>query len=164
MCVAVGFLPLTLTAGESGLGLRADFGILPHQGLSVNRVDENGQKGDSVVAIPQPTVQDLARGFIEQPNAVELKVVSNTAWVLLLSTVNVDMGTSDDGSYVKPIEDFQVRAGNRPYVSLSHEGQKLLSGPPGVFFPTLDYRTIANPDTYRPGTYSIEVVYMITSR
>jgi len=152
-----------MTATESGLGLKADFGILPFQVLSADHVDSGGQKGGSVVVMQEPTPQDLNRGFIEQLNAVELKIVSNIAWVLLVSTDNNNLGTSDDGTYIKPIDDFQLRAGVGPYISLSQKSQKLMEGSPGVLIPSIDYKLLTDSDTFHPGNYKVEVIYMITS-
>ncbi len=142
------------------------FEVLPAQSLSVGSFDDTeGQEtiGLATVQIPNPSFRDLARGFIEQKDAVELEIVSNIPWRVTVSTSNSDMGRSSDGSASKPVSDFQVR-GNGKYQSVSNEDQILIEGSGGSFKIEIDYRMLFDAETYKEGDYELTLTYTIAGK
>jgi len=143
------------------------FEVLPAQSLSVGSFEDADEFSQTVglatVHMPQPTQRDLARGFIEQRDAVELDISSNIPWRITINTNNGDMGLSADGSTAKPVSDFQVR-GNGDYQSVSNEDQTILEGSGGVFKVELDYRLLFDPQEHKDGDYTLTLTYTIAGK
>jgi len=157
-------LPATnLLAASSNTKVGVSFSILPFQMLSI----AGGASGNSAVSsvhVPQPQIADLNRGYIDQRNAVRLSLRSNVPWRVKVRTSNRDMGTSFDGSYVKPVSDFQLRAAGSPYLTIDDTDQVLLRGNFGKYDFDIDYRTLFDKGAFRSGNYQIDIVYTIVSR
>ena len=158
------FIPVFELLAASSTTVRVGFEILPFQQLSISGGRSAGNTAVSTVRLPQPSAADLTRGYIELPNAVNLAVRSNIPWAVTVRTDDANMGQSFDGSYTKPVSDFQLRVGNGAYTPISQRNQVLLQGSYGQHNFNVDYRTLFDPSTYRQGNYQVTVIYTIVSR
>jgi len=165
LIILVGVLgPAVLLWGESSTTVQVGWRVLSTQVLSI--LGSDGPEGPSVAStfiVPQPTSEDLARGYIERRRALVLVARSNTPWTISVRTDDEDMGRSFDGTYVKPITDLLVRAEGGPYLPISHQDQVIASGPPGEHQIGVDYRVLFDPKTHRDGNYHITVIYTIST-
>ncbi len=139
------------------------FHLAPFQTLSLADGPFGARTAYSV-HIPQPSARELARGHVDVPGAVTLNVHSNAPWVVNVRALSPDMGHSDDGAVTKPLADFQLRAANRPYITLDTQDQRLIQGDHGRFSFEVDYRVRFDPRTHRDGDYALDLLYTITSR
>lgn len=159
--VALAAVPLL---GEDSETAQVGWTIASYQTLSIVGSDGSGDgQVESRFAVPEPSDADLARGHVERPNAVRLNARSNTAWVITARAESANMGTSDDGSYTKPIRDLQVRADGGTYTPLSQDNQIIASGGAGKRTVGVDYRVAFDQAEYRPGDYEATVVYTIST-
>jgi hypothetical protein len=133
--------------------------VVPFQSLSISNA--SAKTVSDTFIIPQPTPQDLKRGYIEKENAIVLIAKSNVNWVINVRTPNSDMGVSFDGTYVKPISDFQLRAGGS-YLTVSYHDQMLAKGPHGEHEIGVNYKVLFGED-HRDGNYKITLIYTITT-
>lgn len=163
--LAVAALPtVQLFADSSSATAKVSFRILPYQKLSISSGRSAGNTAMSSVRIAQPDLNDLSRGYIEQRNAIQLEVQSNIPWLVRVRTDDGNMGRSFDGTYTKPVSDFQVRLEGGRYFSLSNSDQLLHQGDQGVYQFNIDYKTLFNKQSYSNGNYQIKVLYTIVSR
>jgi len=72
------------------------------------------------------------------------------------------MGRSDDGTYVKPLSDFSLRANGGSYFSITIFDQTLATGGIGVHPFLIDYKVKTEKDSYKQGEYSLTLIYTIT--
>ncbi len=129
------------------------------------RAEGGGASVSSPFVIPNPTPEDLERGYVERLGAVTLLARSNVPWLIAVRAEDADMGTSFDGSVTKPITDFQVRAsGQGRYLTVQRYDQALTAGPPGEHRVPVDYRVLFDRERHRPGNYRITLVYTISTR
>ena len=87
---------------------------------------------------------------------------SNVNWRIIVHTPDPDMGRSYDGSYVKPLSDFQLRASGSAFFSISNVDQVLAGGAHGKYEVPVDYRVLLHPERYKPGDYHLTLIYTIT--
>ena len=138
--------------------------VLPFQSLSI--AGEEGSK-TSVVShfdLRAPTPADLAAGYIEEDGALVLVAASNIPWTVKVHAVESNMGASYDGTYVKPLSDFLLRANEGAFFPITQFDQTLASGTRGEYKLTIDYKVKLNSDSYRPGDYGLTLVYTITGK
>ena len=180
-------LSIMLTLGASGFSSSSGsesgstsvgWSVLPFATLSLS---PDGNPSSSVSAgfhLPEPTAEDLERGYLEVPDALTFIARSNTDWQLFVHADESELGRSYDGLYVKPLSDLQLRArarvriqeGPEPeakartgsYLPLSNEPQLLIRGGRGEWEIELDYRILLHRERYRPGDYQVTLVYTIT--
>jgi len=181
--VEVGFLLLGLLimlaqGASSSEKTAVSWSVQPFAVLSIkgSASDESESSISLPFHLPQPTAEDLERGYIEVPSALTLLARSNTSWQLFVHAKERELGRSYDGLYVKPISDFQLRArlrlqgqeGSEPgdhlylYLTISNEDQLLIQGERGEWEIKLDYRILLHRERYRPGDYRITLIYTIT--
>ena len=152
-----------VTQADNSATGRVGFNVLPTQTLAVfGQGGSGGQSVTSTFFIPTPTAADLARGFIERPEESTLVATSNIPWAITVRTPDADMGRSDDGSYVRPISDLQVRAEGRPYLTMSGEDQVIAHGEPGRYEVGVDYLIRFDGNNYHAGDYRITLIYTIS--
>lgn len=141
---------------------RVSFRLAPAMSLSVLGTSPQGNGVVSVYTIPRPTEQERQAGFIERLHALILQARSNAPWALRVRAQEPFMGTSDDGTYRKPVSDFAVRAAPGSYLSLTVDDQTVIRGPAGEQTIALDYRVQLGPQ-HRDGTYRVTLIYTITT-
>lgn len=146
----------TVTVSWS-VGVIQSLSILSHDDL-----DSSSSTVTSVYTFPVPSVEDLARGYMEELGAITLRAKSNVGWVVMVKALSRDMGASFDGAYIKPLSDFQLRASGGAYLTITNENQVLATGKRGIHDLDVDYKVLLDKD-YRPGNYSVTIVYMITT-
>jgi len=162
LSVAV-FATSLLLLGQ-GLGQNFSFGILPFQSLNISGLDSQINGSVSTISFPEPTLEDLNRGFIEKREIVELSLESNVPWALSFYSSDETMGISDDGSYNKPIQHFQVRVNGGSYIDLNNFAQEFLFGSPTKTTYNVDYRMLLDRENHSPGSYQASVTYTLSSR
>lgn len=155
--------------GDSSATVQVSWRVESTQTLYVlgpdGRAKGGGTSVSSTFVIPNPTPEDLERGYVERQGAVTLVARSNTPWVISVRTEDLDMGTSFDGTVTKPITDFQVRAnGQGRYLTVQRYDQALAEGPPGEHRVAVDYRVLFDRERHRDGDYRITLVYTISTR
>ncbi len=152
-----------LAAGKSATTtVTVSWRILPFQSLTIAG---HGKVGTSVVShfnLRQPTQADLAAGYIEDDGALTLVAVSNIPWAVKVHAVEPNMGTSNDGTYVKPLSDLMLRANGDKFSPISQFDQTVASGERGAYKLTIDYKVKLDSASYRPGDYGLTLVYTIT--
>ena len=137
--------------------------ILPFQSLSIGSSGGSSKSVISTYKISQPKKEELLRGYMEEKQAITLTVVSNIPWIVQVRTNNENLGVSFDKHYVKPLNDFQLRAEKSRYITLSRENKDLAKGGKGVRRLKVDYKILTNRANYRPGNYRAVLIYTITS-
>jgi hypothetical protein len=134
--------------------------------LPFARLSLEGESGQAIVtafALPQPSEADLERGYREIPKALTLIAASNVHWRLAVRAAEADLGRSYDGTYTKPLSDFQVRAGDEPYRPISTTDQVIAHGPSGRHKVEVDYLILFDRERHRPGDYHVTLTYTITT-
>ena len=157
-------LTISAFAVSRSVTVTVSWRILPFQSLTIAG---EGGTGTSVVShfnLRQPTAADLAAGYIEDDDALTLVAASNIPWTVQVHAIEPNMGRSNDGTYVKPLSDFLVRANNGRFFPIAQFDQPIASGGRGVYKLTLDYRVKLDPTSYRPGNYGLTLVYTITGK
>jgi len=155
------FSSLAFSASDSAT-TTVSWSVLPFATLSIAGEEGSGDAVVSTFALPQPSAADLNRGYIEVERALTLIAVSNTNWRLTVRSDDPDLGRSYDGSYVKPLGDFQLRTAGGEYRSISNGEQVLMTGRHGRYELGIDYR-IRFHSGYRPGDYRVTLIYTITT-
>lgn len=159
--VALSVIPLL---GDDSASVQVGWTIESTQTLSIVGGDPSrDQQVSSTFAVPEPSDADLARGHIDRENALRLNARSNTSWIVTAKSDSATMGTSDDGTYTKPIRDLQVRADDGAYVPLSPKREVIARGPAGHETVGVDYRVNFDASAYRPGDYRATVTYTIST-
>ena len=141
---------LSVVAVQQSVTVRAQWKVLPYQTL---RLDGGTDAASVSYSIPEPTALDVARGFIEDEHAVQLRVVSNTPWKI---QVRVERG--DDTGL-----DVLARRHGGSYAPLTEAAQILASGPHGSYDVGVDYRIPLGDDSDAWDEAAIDVVYTIMS-
>ena len=152
---------LVLGAGDSAT-TTVSWTVLPFAALSIAGEEGRGDVVVTTFALPQPSPADLKRGYLEMEGALTLIAVSNTGWQLIVRTDDPNLGQSYDGTYIKPLNDFQLRARGGEYRSLSERDQVLTAGSHGRYKLGIDYRILFH-QRYRPGNYQITLIYTIVT-
>jgi len=166
--VGVGLILLWVTCGSLVLGasdsatVTVGWRVLPFATLSIAGEQGGGAAVVTTFALPQPSAADLNRGYMEFERALTLIAISNTNWQLTVRSDDPDLGRSYDGSYVKPLGDFQLRTAGGEYRNLSNKEQVLTTGGHGRYELGIDYRILFHPE-YRPGDYRVTLIYTITT-
>lgn len=159
--LVIAFLAVNLYADS--VRISTTFKVLPYQTLSISGTPSS-QSVFASVQLPQPSSEDLERGYISQRSAIRLAVESNVPWVIQVHTHDEHMGVSDDGAYTKPISDFQLRhANDEDYVTISNDAQVLLHHREGEFEFEIDYKLVFDAQAHKAGGYQLDVVYTISS-
>lgn len=155
---------LTLLGASDSATVTVSWTIKPFQSLSIAGNPSNSKSVVSTYNVPDPTNADLNRGFIEEENALTLLVVSNVDWEIHVKSLSNNMGTSFDGTYTKPLEDFELRAGNGNYQPLTKSDQVLASGEHGKHKIGVDYKVNFHKNEYKDGNYQVKLLYTITTK
>jgi len=143
--------------------VRINIKIVPFQILMVNGKNTDGEKVITTYHIPQPTPQDLQRGYIQEDNALSLTVVSNVNWVVKVRALSKNLGSSWDGRYIKPLSDFLIRSHQTQFMPVQQIPQKIAWGKNGKKTVNIDYRVEGYNRNYHPGNYKIILEYTITT-
>lgn len=105
---------------------------------------------------------ELDQGFVEEISASTITIKSNTGWNLTIKTTNANMGIS--GGYTKPISDFEWRKSGGAYQAITQTETTTDTGSPSSSEQiAIDYKILMNWTVDEPGTYSITLVYKLTS-
>ncbi|MCD5415664.1 hypothetical protein LR032_00925 [Candidatus Bipolaricaulota bacterium] len=136
--------------------------ILPFQSLTIDGAAGSGTRVVNHHALRQPTESDFAVGFIEVEGALTLIAASNIPWTVSVRAVEADMGRSDDGTFVKHLSAFSLRANGAPFFVITQFDQLLASGVAGRHRLTIDYRVELDGESHREGDYGLTLVYTIT--
>jgi len=153
-------------AAEDSATVTVGWTVNAQQSLSVSSnnlsSDSSSEKSvESVFDIPEPTDNDLSRGYIKKTNAVELVARSNVAWEVQVKAENKYLGTSDNGNYKKPVSDLSIR-GQGSFNQVSTSPTTIAEGQPGEFKFGVDYKVQYDED-YKEGDYQARLVYTITT-
>ena len=125
--------------------------VFPYQTLRVlgNRVETAA----ATYTLPDPSPLDVTRGYIEDPNAVRLQIVSNTSWKIQIRATRIP-GAS--GTVL-------VRRYGGIYGTLSESPQILASGAHGTFDVSVCFRVPLEDLVGTDRDDRIDVVYTIMS-
>lgn len=152
---------------DSSATARADLAwkVLPFQSLTLFGGGSSGTSTTSRFTLREPTESDLLLGYIEERGAMTLVASSNVAWSwsVKVRAVETNMGQSRDGTTVKPLSDFLLRANGGTYFSISAFDRTLASGAFGVQSLVVDYKVLTDRQSYKPGEYGLTLVYTITT-
>ncbi len=148
-------------AAEDSASVTVGWTVNAKQSLSItsNRSPGSSNQVDSVFQVPEPSEQDLKRGYIKEINAIELVASSNEPWAVQVEAESSSLGRGKDG-YEKDVSDLFVR-GQGGFRQLSTSPMTIASGPPGEYKFGVDYRVNYSQD-YKPGNYEAKLVYTIT--
>lgn len=162
--VSLGSLVFSLESSSQGsTSAVVTFRIAPSMSLSILGESTSGNSVVSIYTMPRPTAQERQAGFLERLNALTLIARSNVPWALRVRAQEPEMGISDDGTYHKPVSDFEVRASRGAYLPVALSDQLLTRGSPGEHPLSIDYRIRLGPE-HRDGTYSITLIYTLVSQ
>ncbi|HIP99153.1 TPA: hypothetical protein EYH33_01215 [Candidatus Bipolaricaulota bacterium] len=155
-------LSASLLGAQATAVVRVSWTVLP---FAIISLEGSGEYGDSVVVvteIPEPTAFDLARGYIELPGAVTLRVMSNTHWTVLVQALSPTLGTSYDGTFTWPVEHLAVGVGG-DYVPVSLSPQPIAAGKNGQYLLAVDYRVNVPATGVPAGDYRAVLLYTVTT-
>lgn len=168
--LTVSLLILLLTAISSSafasgttVTVEISWTVLPFQSLSIAGDDSGDATVYSRFDLRQPTEADFAVGYIEECSALTLNAASNIPWTVKVHALESDMGTSDDGTYIKPLTDFSLRSNGGPYSSITGCDRTLAGGDTGEHTLVIDYKVDTEKETHKGGDYGLTLVYTITS-
>jgi len=150
-------------ADQRSVTVHVSWTVLPFQELRIAGSTSHGSSATADYLMSQPDAFDLQRGYLEEMNSVDLTVNSNIPWKVQVWTESDNMGQTDDGTFTKPISDFQLREHGGDYFSISNTPQILASGNRGSFDIGVDHRILLESD-YHPGDYGLEIVYTVMPR
>ncbi len=137
--------------------------VLPFQSLTIAGKGDSGTSVVSHFDLKAPTAADIAAGYIEEDGAITLVAASNIPWTVKVHALEGNLGESYDGTYVKPLSDFLVRANDGKFFPIAQFDQTLASGERGSYKLTIDYKVLLDSG-YKPGDYGLTLVYTITGR
>lgn len=123
----------------------------------------SSDKITSVLNLPQPTDNDLQRGYIQRQNALTLTARSNVKWAVQVQVEQPYLGTSYDGEYRKPSSDLLIR-GSSGYKQASTSPVIIATGESGSHRIGVDYKVLFDQQDYRRGDYQATLIYTITTR
>jgi len=138
--------------------------VLPIITLTVRGKDGTEKKVISTYNVPQPTAQDLEKGYIEEKSAFSLMVISNVNWVVTVRALSENLGTSWDGKYLKPLSHFFLRSYQTKFMAIQKRSQKIAWGEKEEQVIDVDYRIEGYGDNYQLGSYKITLEYTITAQ
>ncbi len=144
--------------------VKVSWTVLPFQSLTIAGSADTDTTVVSHYVLPQPTESDFAVGYIEEEGALSLIAASNIPWTVRVHALEPNMGMSDDGTYVKPLSDFSLRANGSPYFSITSFDQTLASGGVGAHPLIIDYKVKTEKESYKSGDYGLTLVYTITGK
>ena len=154
--------PVSALASQASVTVKVSWTILPIAILSIEGVG-HGSSVTVVTAIPSPSAEDLARGYLEIPKAVTLSVWANTDWTVLVQSLRPTLGAS--GGFVWPCQDLELAvSGTGDYLPLSTRPQPLITGGRGVHRFQVDYRVELPATGVPPGDYQAVVLYTVTTK
>ena len=88
---------------------------------------------------------------------------SDGNWLISVESLDPDLGTSDNGGYVKPLYDLQWRlTKSRTWYEMRQQPQDVTSGAPGRGSFTMDWRVLLDITRDRPGRYRAELRFTIS--
>ncbi len=152
----------TAFASRTTATVEVSWTVLPFQSLSI----AGDSSGDAAVysrfGLRQPTEADFAVGYVEERSALTLKAASNIPWTVQVHALESNMGSSNDGTYTKPLTDFSLRSNGGSYSSITGFDQTLASGDTGEHTLVIDYKVDTEKETHRDGDYGLTLVYTIT--
>ena len=151
------------SSATATVSVEVSWTVLPYLSLCVKGQESGEATVTSHYDLRQPSEADLSRGYIEERDALSLAAASNVSWAVKVHALESDMGTSDDGTYTKPLADFSLRANGGPYRSVSGFDQTLASGDAGAHDLVVDYKIDTDKETHKDGDYGLTLVYTITS-
>jgi hypothetical protein len=163
------FLLLLIGAGMIALGgsdsatTTVSWTVLPFASLSVVGDGKSGESLNSIFTIPQPNVEELEQGWLERRRAITLMASSNVDWEVTVRTDARNLGKSCAGSYIKPLEDFKLRAKNGEYQNIGNRPLVLTTGGMGSNIVEVDYRIDLDRELYEPGDYQLTLIYTIVT-
>ena len=143
--------------------VKVSWKVLPFQSLAIAGDDSAGTTVFSHFDLRQPTDADFAAGYIEEQGALTLVTASNIPWTVQVHALESDMGSSDDGTYVKPLSDFSLRANGGAYFAVTRFDQTVANGDVGTHTLAIDYKVQTERESYKDGDYGLTLVYTITS-
>lgn len=120
LSIVLFFFIYNFTYAQNSKSLSLEFSLPAIQKLSI----ENTKSFQSISAM------DYDKGYMEIKNAVTLSVSSNIPWKAVIYTNRVNLYVSP-GKY-KSVDNFQWRAGSKPFQSISKEPKVILEGNAGV--------------------------------
>lgn len=161
IAASVILLSASLFAAQATAVVKITWTVLPFAVISLDGVDY-GESAVAVTTIPEPTAADLARGYVEIPEAVTLRVMSNTHWTVLVQALSPTLGTSYDGSFVWSIEALEMGVDGE-FIQASTSPQPLVSGANGKFEIPVDYRVHVPADGVPEGDYEAVILYTVTT-
>jgi|Deesub1362B_J571_1020462.scaffolds.fasta_scaffold04795_4 hypothetical protein len=159
-------LILTATAllamgAQDSVVVRISWRVLPFALLSLDG-QEWGESAVAATPLPAPTPTDFQRGYLSLPQAVTLRVISNTRWTVFVQALSPSLGTSYDGTFNWEISALEVGIGG-DFLPLSLVPQPLVSGANGSHVLPVDYRVRLPEKALPPGDYQAVVLYTITT-
>ena len=157
------YFPPVMASDSASHDIEIDIPVIQAMNIKSRSSTGSGEKVVTKYNIPEPKKADLNRGYVEKEDAVTLAVTSNVNWKVTVRAKKRYLGTSDDGTYKKPVTDLMIRcSGNYEPVTTS---QTIIAEKgSGVFNLGLDYKTNFDKDEYKPGSYEATLVYTISSR
>jgi len=139
--------------------VKVSFTVLPFQSLFIAGDDSDDATVCSRFDLRQSSEADFAVGYIEERSAMTLKAASDIPWTVKVRALESDSGTSDDGTYAKPLTDFSLCGNGGPYSSITGSDQTLASSDTGEHTLVVDYKVDTEKGTHRDGDYGLTVVY-----
>ncbi|HDL86193.1 MAG TPA: hypothetical protein ENH11_07715 [Candidatus Acetothermia bacterium] len=167
LILAILLVPVSaLAAGPSSSAVvHVSWTVLPFQSLTIDgSVAGTNTSITNRYDVRKPDASDFAAGFIEDDGVLVLNAASNIPWAVKVHSIESDMGTSYNGSYIKPLSDFMVRVNGGSFFSISTSDQVLASGTRGAYLLSVDYKVKVNEGTYKDGDYGLTLVYTITGK
>ena len=152
----------SLLAAQASAVVRITWTVLPFAVISLDGGEDYSESISVVTEIPEPTLLDLARGYIEIPEAVTLQVMSNTHWTVLVQALSPTLGTSYDGTFTWPVEDLAVGVAG-DYVTVSMTPQSIAEGKNGKYTLAVDYRVNVPANGVPEGDYKAVLLYTVTT-
>jgi hypothetical protein len=149
---AILILAVSGYAVQRSVTIRADWKVLPYQTLRMS--DSQEEIGAVVLALPEPTPLDYARGYLEVEHALRPHVVSNTRWTIQVRVL--ELGNA------LPLT-LQARSHGGAYFPLSTQPQILATGLNGAFEISIDYRLPLGTDGEFSTDVPQEIVYTMMS-
>lgn len=104
-------------------------------------------------------VSEMNTGYVEAIDALTITLSSNVAWTLSVKTYDENMGTSTNGSYVKPLNDFLWRKDGGSYAAITNNDVEVTSDENYAHDNevTLDYKMLLDWAEDAPGEYGLTV-------
>ncbi len=142
-------IALAAYAVDDAVTVQVRWRVLPYQSLRIPGAE--GEVGVLRYEIPAPTGLDLSRGMIEDENALQFEIASNTAWKL-----QVRLAASSPGS-----AGMQVRRHGGAYVGLSTSPEVVALGTHGVYRLAIDYRIPLDAQGAVPDVDAMDLIYTL---